>query len=126
MNYDNVTMTIDGTPIEFKDFAFSLGRQHGMSLTAAKAFSGGSYSFEVTAEFRAGWNRLMAIFAPPVRGTTDTRLAERVYYGGRKGRSAFRRLLAKGYLGTAVVCGQPTPLTREMVYGTTPQQGKAP
>ena len=53
---------------------------------------------------------LLQFLRPIARGASEETLARRVGYGGRKGRRALRRLLAKGFVGTLTVNGAgPVP-----------------
>lgn len=52
---------------------------------------------------RANLERLRDLLFPRTAGASDSTLARRIHYGGRKGRSAWRRLRAKGYVGTMTV-----------------------
>lgn len=68
------------------------------------------WTYEATGEVtmsRASVDRLLDALTPPIRGATDAVLARRVQYGGRKGRSAWRRLRAKGFVGIVTIDGGP-------------------
>lgn len=112
MNYSDVSVTIGGQRIETVDFAY--GRDDDREEAAPTT----QRSYEATCVMdidRADIDRLLYMLTPPRRGVHDWTLAKRSRYGGRKGRSAWRRLLAKGYLGTAVVNGMVLPITPAMV-----------
>lgn len=51
----------------------------------------------------AEWQKLVDAITPPQRGVSDVTLARRAFYGGRKGRGARRRLIARGYNGFQVI-----------------------
>lgn len=53
---------------------------------------------------------LLDALMPRYRGASDGTLARRVFYGGRKGRSALRRLYARGYLGVGMTAAGPVLL----------------
>lgn len=69
----------------------------GATPVTPTAWSLGTYTWEMTVAQRGAFDQLMHALTPPIRGVSDHTLARRVFYGGRKGRRAFKRLLAKGY-----------------------------
>lgn len=68
----------------------------------------GSYSVDLTLNVEAKSKASAFDFLLLThRGATNETLAKRVVYGGRKGRSAMRRLLDRGFVGVLTVNGGP-------------------
>ncbi len=63
-----------------------------------------SGSFEIAADT---FRNLLEAMRPRYRGASDATLSRRVFFGGRKGRSALRRLFARGYAGVAMTVAGP-------------------
>jgi len=107
-----VEVTLCGERFSVTDL--TIGRK---DLSEVEAFSPKKYeaTFETTISGE-GYQALVDALTPPQRGPTDVTLARRVVYGGRKGRSAWRRLLAKGYVAIGEWPGvAPFPIPAGMV-----------
>ncbi len=101
------SFTIDGVEVTVKDV-----RYDAVVTETEHRFSHGVTEIRCTAIFKGeDARKLRKLFDPPIRGATDAVLARRMAYGGRKGRSAWRRLRAKGFVGTMTINGErPLPL----------------
>lgn len=99
----DVTVTIDGEPLPVSvaaidyhrkvlETAGALTTQLTPVIVEASTFVSASLDAwrEIVEALRWTWN-------PPPAGASDLTLLRRVSYGGRKGRRALRRLLAKGW-----------------------------
>lgn len=117
--YVLASVTLDG--VEFPASALSLERIPKRFAMVHRLGRGsrGSYEFSTMATLSPdAVQSLLDALTPPQRGAADTTLARRVGYGGRKGRSAMRRLLAKGFAGVMSVNDFP-PMPMPPVIVTT-------
>lgn len=90
-----------GEPDGESTFGLLLGRHGSTTATAAMMVA------------RESFDRLLLLLTR-TRGASEATLARRVLYGGRKGRSAWRRLRARGYNAVARVEGVVVPVTVQL------------
>ena len=123
MNWSNVTCTIGGVPFPIEDVSVE-----GVVTDTVQRFSHGAYTAECTMHVEGDAARsIWDFFRPRTRGASDSTLAKRVGYGGRKGQSAWRRLRAKGFVGTLHITDfPPMPLPPFRVTTRAPQNESSP
>lgn len=97
MNWSDISFTIDGHPIDV-DMTYEAKPEpeYGMDLSVFSVFR--QQACEATAECTipmASFDAFASLFHREPVGASHATLAKRVRYGGRKGRSARRRLFAR-------------------------------
>ena len=110
----DVTVTIGGEPIVFDSASFT-ERTTKLCEDLKGAFYAASTSIEITAE---AFRNLLNALNPRYLGASDLTLARRVFYGGRKGRSALRRLFVRGYGAVAMTDAGPMLVPDEARWGS--------
>lgn len=68
---------------------------YGCDLFSLERREPATYTVEATIPMRGGWDDFAKLVHPQPFGASPATLARRVKYGGRKGRSAIRRLFAR-------------------------------
>jgi hypothetical protein len=101
--YSDATVTIGGIPIAVESLSYQelADNVRGNVLPVIHTVSA---SCEILA---SSFHRLLAALGPLHRGASDATLCRRVFYGGKKGRRALRRLYARGYDGVAMTSAGP-------------------
>lgn len=95
MRYSAMSVTIDGKPIDAIDIDYrSIEPEYGTSLFSLVRREPCSASIECTVPMSSVADFASLFRSEPV-GASYATLARRVTYGGRKGRSAMRRLLKR-------------------------------
>ncbi len=108
--WTNVTFTLGGAPFPVEHVAFT--RKPYDPKTNAIDIVGLHPKYEAKGEFTctldatAGWG-LLNLWPPLPRGASNMTLARRMKYGGRKGRSAWRRLRDQGFAGILTINDEP-------------------
>lgn len=110
--YNDATFTIDGVPFATgmvtapRAKADEPMRPADLHAIATEILHGPSVSYEAHGTMEIGGDALdslIALLKPRETGASNMTLARRVGFGGRKGRSALRRLHAKGFVGVLVI-----------------------
>lgn len=115
----SITCTIGGVDVEVSGLAY---RRVASGAAPDRGFDAGPHVYEgsLTLE-RVALDRFLEVLTPRSRGASDATLAKRVLYGGRKGRSAMRRLCRKGFAGVITVDNlPPMPCPPVRIAWTTP------
>lgn len=89
-----MTMTIDGVEVPFTSFNYQR-REPDYGFDLRSVLAPASFSFETTIPMKDGLEGFASLFRREPVGASYATLARRVRYGGRKGRSAMRRLFAR-------------------------------
>ncbi len=117
--YSDVSFTLDGVP--FPAESVSITRKTSTSQ-AVDWVSRGQQTYEAscTVDLAPGaFEALVAALTPrQPPGASIGTLAKRALYGGRKGRSAYRRILARGYEGVAMSVAGPMLIPRGFLRAT--------
>lgn len=122
-SFSDVTLTLNGKPFPgeaiYDQDEIPKGAVLSYTATAHMTLDG------------EGASRLLDVLTPRNRGASDATLARRVEYGGRKGRSAMRRLRAKGFVGILRINGErPIPCppikvwTRRQISTSPPTESR--
>ena len=111
-NWSDVTLTVGGVPLDVSNVSYTEKRDAGVAELRT-AFYEATGSFQITAEaFHDLSDAIAGVLRARTRGASDATLARRVFYGGRKGRRALRRLYDRGYGGVAMSVAGPVLLPR--------------
>ncbi len=121
-NWTDLRITLGGEPFPVEHVTFERKPLNPMPIGRVER---GEYTFEASMLMSGASNFLENFFPLPPKGATNMTLAKRVSYGGRKGRSALRRLRDQGYVGILKINDEdPVPCPPITISAALPN-GKA-
>lgn len=92
--WTDIEVTIGGVPFDGITELSYTEAHPAPSAREVMASTSATFEMTMTVDDSAAWLRFLYSMTPNQRGVTTATLWRRAWYGGRKGRRAWRRLLA--------------------------------
>lgn len=122
VEWTDMRITLGGEPFPVEHVTYERKPLNPMPIGRIER---GEYTVEASMLMSGASNFLENFFPPPPKGATNMTLAKRVSYGGRKGRSALRRLREQGYVGILKINDEaPVPCPPITIYSAALPGGK--